>query len=224
MMPNTATAAHLARFRRICPPLLLVGLLAFAGCSSSVASTPKPTATARPLAAATVTVTATPDTTPTSVPGTPALNGVSTFRSPDGVYRIDYPSAWATKPTTVKDIHGEVFTTVDQVNVFAILPLAQAVLPAKYATIVTQFLGTDGVGGTDARIFPITTATTLGGTSWTTLTATFTLQGVPESLIAYVAPHGSGTYTMICYAPDASLAQVYTASFAPLAQSFVFLK
>lgn len=223
-MSRNASVPSPTNARHLWLPLLLAGLIALTGCSSSAATVTKATATPRPVATVSIPTTATPGTVPTTIPGTPAPSGISTFRSSDGVYRIDYPSAWATKPTTVKDIHVEIFATVDQANVFAVLPLTQAVSPEKYATIVSEFIGTDGLGGTDARIFPIATTTTLNGTSWTTLTATFTLQGVPESLVAYVTPHASGTYALICYAPDSTLAQVYAANFAPLAQSFAFLK
>jgi hypothetical protein len=209
--------------RLISIAVFAAAILSVAGCASSSAAAPKATVTPTVTPTATLAVTTfTP--APTVVAGSPTPAGFSTFRSSDGAYSINFPSAWGTKPASVNGVTAQLFGSGDQADVFAVLPLTPAVTADKYPAIVSAFLGKDGVNGSDVRVFPATTTTLIGATTWTRLTATFTAQSLPASLIAYVAPHGSGTYALLSYAPDATFAQVYQTDFGPMAQSFAFLQ
>ncbi len=202
--------------------ILLLCALVGVGCASGASATP--TATAMITATVPPLPTLTPALSPTSIPATGTPNGFSTFRNSDGTYAIDFPSTWGTQPSTAHGVTAQLFGTTDQSAVFAVLPITQAVLPANYSTIIDGFAGSGGLGSTDVRIFPVATTSTINTTTWARLTATFTLGGVPNSLLAYVASHGTGTFALLMYAPDAGFAQIYTAAFTPMAQSFTFLK
>jgi hypothetical protein len=210
---HTIQVVHLTPFAIV---LCTVFVVSACGTSTSTGSGATPTATSAKTAA---TPTASTTITPTAQS---TQTGFSTFRSSDGSYTINFPSTWGTRPLTAQGITAQVFGTVDQVDIFAVLPVKQTMTPDKYPTIIEGFLSKDGVGGTDVRVFPVTSSTAIKGTTWTRLTAVFTLQSTPNSLIGYVTTHGSNTFALLFYAPDATFASIDTTNFEPMAQSFSF--
>ncbi len=219
-MKKQSQAIQLTRFTPFAIALCVVFALSGCGTGSSTGAGTKATPTPTITAKATVTPPSSTTVTPTAQA---TQTNFSTFRSSDGSYTIDFPSTWGTRPLTAQGITAQLFGTVDQVDVFAVLPIKQTISSDKYPTIIQGFLGTGGVGGTDVRVFPVTTSTTVKGATWTRLTAVFTLQNTPNSLIAYVTAHGSNTFALLFYAPDASFAGVDSSDFEPMAQSFSFL-
>jgi hypothetical protein len=225
-MSQPARTTRSARFASVMIPGLLCCALLLGGCSPGTASSPGKTPTASPTTAATPTLAPIATVTPTGSPhptGTPGSAGFSTFRSGDGSYTINFPSGWGTEPMTEQGVTAQVFGSTDQVNIFAVIPITPAIPPAGYDTIIENFAGKSGFGGTDLLIFPVSTTTTITGTTWTRITATFTLQSTPESLIGYVAPLGSGTYALVFFAPDTTFAAIDAKDFEVMAQSFTYL-
>jgi hypothetical protein len=212
--------SHAIWFARFTPfAIVLCGVFVLGGCGTST-----PTGSgAKPTATATVKTAATPTASTSVTPTAQATQtDFSTFRSSDGSYTINFPSTWGTRPLTAQGITAQLFGTVDQVDVFAVLPIKQTISSDKYPTIIEGFLGKDGVGGTDIRVFPVTTSVTIKSATWTRLTTVFMLQNTPNSLVGYVTTHGSNTFALLFYAPDSTFAGIDTSDFEPMAQSFSF--
>lgn len=202
---------------------VLVFLLGHGGSSSASSSS----VVATPTAVAAATPTSPP--TLTAVPGLPAAPaGFVQFASGDGIYGLNYPGGWVTTTQNIDNGAGVTATAQAFISLtlspgFLVVPLNQAIPPQQYLALIEANL--KGVPGTtNVQIDPGMQQVTIGANSWTKITGTFDLQGTTQSAIALIAPHKTGTFALVFFAPMTAAPAAETMYFVPIAQSFTFFK
>jgi hypothetical protein len=188
---------------------VLAAAVLFAGCGGSTA-------------AATATATATATSTP--LPAVPSpTSGFSTFKSPDGVYGLNYPSDWTSvADNTSPVVNGEIFLSADTKSYFMVLPLNQNVPSDQYGQFASSFAG--GFGGTGTKISTTTSTTTFAGQTWTEVDGTSTVKGASADIKVYGTALGSNSLFIVTITPTDPAGTVESTDFQPMRSSFTLLK
>jgi hypothetical protein len=164
----------------------------------------------------------------TPTPPTPTTTGGFTpFASPDGVYRLNVPSAWTSTRVPQSTVTLEIFAdpaTQANVNIEA-LPASSDpnVVTDQFVNQVGPSLA--GAGGSSALNAPPTADTTpLAGTLWTRKQATVSVtrqgqEAVTWQVVALATQHGANTVLVAYFAPVAVFASENAAHFTPMLNS-----
>lgn len=170
-----------------------------------------------------------PGTNPTAIPGLPpAATGFAQFASADGVYGLNYPGTWAISAQDVAFQDGtkataETFTSPTDGASLQVIPLTQAIAAVQDEAVIQQTLqATPGV--TAVQVTADTLPATYGTNTWTRITGSFTYKGKPQAVVALVAPHQTGTFLLVFFAPLPSSITEEASYFQPMVLSFTFFK
>lgn len=175
-----------------------------------------------PATSAKTTPTTAPTATATPVSSLPTL----TFTKA-GLYRLNYPAAWLVNQRNVAGGSVVVFSGQQSAGVnpainIQVIPATES--PADMATRDRDVL-TAAANSGSVRNQTSPTSVTVGGQTWTALTADLTLNGTTQSvhMVVLSVAHGQNVYSVTYFATPADFASENTAAFQPALTSFTFL-
>ncbi len=149
-----------------------------------------------------------------SIPTPPT--GFSTYRSPDGVFGLDYPSQWGVSLQLGERVIGnsanhEIFGVLDNQGVVS--------SSSQYVTNAQGF-AQNFLTATNVTITSGPIQKTIGRYTWTLVSATLSVDGVALTMSQYETnANGKGVY-IDHVAPSAIFASAYQSYFLPMMNTF----
>jgi len=163
--------------------------------------------------------------TPTSTPSlspTPTIQaGFTLYSSPDGIYRIAYPSNWEIVYKHLSDGTPQAtIRSLDSADAVMIQPSFSALTPDQYSSTMSNLL--KNFAATNMQIASNTDSVTIGTNTWTSITATANANGASYQFVLYGLDHNGNTAIVLTSAPDSNAGNVDAQYFQPMLQSFSF--
>jgi hypothetical protein len=186
---------------------------------SSATPTVAPSATAVPATATPAPPTATPQ------PAVPTpLAGFSTFLSADGVFGLNYPSAWTSTPTS--PANGETFFNFSADFARSeFVQVVESATPISVKTVGTTYLANYAASsnGTNFQLTQDATSQPIGSNTWMMAQGTYIGNDGQHKVIALAIDHGEQGF-LVFYDAIAGQYQTGTgSSYDTMVKSFTFL-
>jgi hypothetical protein len=163
------------------------------------------------------------DATPTSEATTAPSTANTAFTSPDGVYALKYPDAWAPSAVTAQNTSSAMmFISADGKDMFITGPLDTQIDASNYGTLANAFL--TGAKATDIVMGSTTQSVTFGSGTWQGIQGTATFNGVASTITELGQDHNGKTFMVFTIAPTASSDVDGSTYFQPMMDSLSFLK
>jgi hypothetical protein len=167
------------------------------------------------------TAAATPTSTPSLSPTPTIQTGFTMYSSPDGIYRIAYPSNWEIVYKHLSDGSPQAtIRSLDSADAVMIQPSFAALTPDQYSSTMSNLL--KNLSTTHTQIASNTDSVTIGANTWTSIMATADANGTSYQFVLYGLDHNGNTAIVLTSAPDSNAGSVDAQYFQPMLQSFSF--